>query len=88
MMLDRKSWDEFQASGLLWFVNSILHTFGWAIVVVMVDGEEKVWPARTTLRGFDPLTEDGARLALSRWMKVHAAENHAAAYPEDPEVPP
>ena len=32
-MVDRKTWKEFRESGLLWFINTILHMFGWAIVV-------------------------------------------------------
>lgn len=32
-MINKKTWDEFRATGLLWLVNTILHVFGWAIVV-------------------------------------------------------
>lgn len=32
-MVVEKSWDEFRNSGLLWWINMILHTFGWAIEV-------------------------------------------------------
>ena len=32
-MLTKKSWNEFREVGLLWFVNRILHLFGWAICV-------------------------------------------------------
>ena len=31
-MIDKKTWQEFKDSGLLWWINMILHTFGWAIV--------------------------------------------------------
>ena len=31
-MVNKKSWDEFRNNGLLWWINMILHTFGWAIV--------------------------------------------------------
>ena len=37
-MVDEKSWKEFRESGLLWFVNTILHTFGWALVAELEDG--------------------------------------------------
>ena len=30
-MIERKSWEEFRNAGLLWWINMILHTFGWAI---------------------------------------------------------
>jgi len=29
-MLTRKTGKEFRESGLLWFINSTLHLFGWA----------------------------------------------------------
>lgn len=57
--LVERPWEEFQAAGLLWWVNRILHLFGWAIVVVMDDDGkvERTYPARTTFRGFDPSLE-------------------------------
>lgn len=30
----RRSWEDFRNTGLLWFVNRVLHLFGWAIVLV------------------------------------------------------
>ena len=33
MMINKKTWEEFRDSGLLWFVNTILHMFGWGIAV-------------------------------------------------------
>lgn len=57
-MVDGKSWAEFRNSGLLWFINNILHLFGWAIVVTF-DSENgdivNVYPTRVKFRGF---TED------------------------------
>jgi len=32
-MVRPQSWETFQATGLLWWINRILHTFGWAIVL-------------------------------------------------------
>ena len=48
-----KDWKEFRDSGLLWFINTILHLFGWAIVMEM-DNDEilDVYPARVEFRGF------------------------------------
>ena len=49
----KKSWDEFRDNGLLWFINTILHMFGWAIVVEVDNGEViNAYPARVTFRGF------------------------------------
>lgn len=54
--LDRRSWQEFQEAGMVWFVNRILHLFGWAIVYeVDTDDHSKVrevFPARCRFRGF------------------------------------
>jgi len=53
-MVSNKSWEEFRNSGLLWWINMILHTFGWSIVVeVEKDGSiTNVYPARVKFRGF------------------------------------
>lgn len=51
--LHKKSWQEFKDSGLLWFINNILHLFGWVLCFNIVDDEIKeVYPARTNFRGF------------------------------------
>ena len=57
------AWEEFRDAGLLWWVNRMLHLFGWAIVVDIRAGKiERVFPARTVFRGFDPQSEtDGFR---------------------------
>jgi hypothetical protein len=56
MPTTRKTWKAFEKAGLLWFVNRLLHVFGWVIVFVEDDktGEiQEVWPARTTMLGFE-----------------------------------
>jgi hypothetical protein len=52
--MTKKEWSEFRSTGLLLFINQILHVFGWAIVFEM-DGEtvKSVFPARVKFRGFD-----------------------------------
>jgi hypothetical protein len=30
--MTKKEWSEFRSTGLLLFINQILHVFGWAIV--------------------------------------------------------
>ena len=51
--ISEKTWEEFQNSGLLWFINSILHLFGWAICIEYVDKKVvRVYPARVRFRGF------------------------------------
>ena len=74
-MIDEKSWAEFQDSGMLWWVNRILHTFGWAIVLE-VDTDTKninrAYPARCKFRGFSHDCEEDGFRKVSRFM----AENH------------
>lgn len=54
-MVERKTWEEFRECKLLWWINMILHTFGWAIVTE-IDEDNKVcecYPARVKFRGFN-----------------------------------
>ena len=52
-MVIKKSWEEFRSTGLLWWINMILHTFGWAICYEFDDGKiVEAYPARVKYRGF------------------------------------
>jgi len=70
--VDRKTWDEFCSTGLLLFVNQLLHVFGWAIVV---DGEgdsfvtKEAYPARVGFRGFHEASEAAAYEKVTAYMK-------------------
>ena len=71
----KKSWDEFRDSGLLWFINTILHMFGWAIVVEVDNGEVvNAYPARVTFRGFSEESTTNGYQKVSKWMAENAAE--------------
>lgn len=74
-MIDKKSWKEFRNSGLLWWINMILHTFGWAIVVEQ-DKETKeiiqAYPARVSFRGFDNSSNSKGYINVSQYMKDNA----------------
>jgi hypothetical protein len=72
--VEKSSWDEFRKTGLFMFVNTILHAFGWAIVVeIEYDKEKKeeigsvtaCYPARVKYRGFgeEDQTEMHERIA-------------------------
>lgn len=52
-MVTPKEWSEFQKTGLLLFINQILHVFGWAIVIKNEEGVISAFPARVTYRGFE-----------------------------------
>lgn len=72
-MVDKKTWKEFKDNGLLWFINTILHTFGWAIVFEMEDDEVvNVYPARVKFRGFDEKTVEKGYQKISKFMKENA----------------
>ena len=73
-MVEKKSWQEFRDSGLLWWVNTMLHTFGYAIIVnVEDDGTiSDVYPARVKFRGFDENTNTTGYQKISKYMKDNA----------------
>lgn len=70
--ITEKSWDEFRATGLFWWINSLLHIFGWCLVVEVSDSEPKIvkrcYPARTVFRGFDELTNDNGYGKVNQYM--------------------
>ena len=74
-MIDKISWQEFKDSGMLWWINIILHTFGLAIVLDMEDGEVKeAYPARVKYRGF------GEKNNIEGYIKVSEYMNKTLAY--------
>lgn len=69
-MIVEKSWEEFRDSGMLWWINMILHTFGWAITVEMEDGKViNVYPARVKFRGFREKNNTEGYIKVSQYMK-------------------
>ena len=75
-MVDKRDWSEFRDSGLLWWINTMLHTFGWAIVFEFDDNKNitNVYPARVKFRGFgDKQVEDGYQ-KVSKYMLDNANE--------------
>lgn len=70
-MIDKRTWSEFRNSGMLWFVNMILHTFGWAIVLDIDDNDEVVgcFPARVKFRGFSEDVNTKGYIALSEYLQ-------------------
>ena len=74
-MIEQRTWNEFRAFGLLWWVNRSLHLLGWAIVVdVAEDGTvTNAYPARVRFRGFDSASEEGGFIAVTAYMKEEAS---------------
>lgn len=75
-MINKKDWKEFKNSGLLWWINTLLHTLGWAIVF---EYDEKgniteVYPARVKFRGFDERTNESGYKNIGKFIKENANE--------------
>lgn len=75
-MLTKKTWKEFRESGFLWWINMILHTFGWAIVVDVNDNGEitNAYPARVQFRGFSEKNNTEGYIKVSQYMKENASD--------------
>ena len=74
-MVNRKSWDEFRNNGLLWWINMILHTLGWAIVTEIDEGKIiDIYPARVKFRGFGEKNNTEGYIKVSQFMKDNAKE--------------
>ncbi len=73
-MIDKRTWKEFQDTKLLWWINRILCTFGWAIVVEL-DGEFlSAYPARVKYRGFDEKSESDGFIGLSEYLEDNISQ--------------
>ena len=73
--IEEKSWNEFRDNGFLWFINRILHTFGWVIVLKSNEnGDLYAFPARTKYRGFDPVLELKGFKRFSKILKNSTGE--------------
>ena len=74
-MVTKKTWQEFRDTGLFWWINSILHTFGWAICVEFKDGIiTNSFPARVKFRGFDEKNNTAGYIRVAEYIKQHADE--------------
>ena len=70
-MLDQKTWEEFQSTGLLWLVNTFLHIFGWTLMAQVDDDGNIIGgvPCRTDYRGFTTDINDEGYLKVTDWLK-------------------
>lgn len=73
-MIERKTWKEFRECTMLWWINRILHTFGWAIVLEFGADNEIVtaYPARVKFRGFNEEDEATGFIGVSKYMKENS----------------
>lgn len=69
-MIEKKSWEEFRTTGLLWFINTILHLFGYAICCEVENGKvTDVYPARVNFRGFGETYNTEGYQKVSEYLK-------------------
>ena len=70
-MIKKKEWKEFRTTGLLLYINQILHVFGWAIVVQNDDNGkfEEAYPAKVKFRGFTEKAITKAYKKMTYYMK-------------------
>ena len=70
-MVEKQNWEVFKDSGLLWFTNMILHTFGWSIVFEYSDDNKicNVYPARVKFRGFSEKLNTKGYIKVSEYLK-------------------
>lgn len=82
-MIEKKTWKEVRDSGMLWWINMILHTFGWAIVVEVDENNEisDAYPARVKFRGFNEENNTEGYQKVSKYLK----ENSEQLYKESEE---
>lgn len=74
-MVEKKTWEEFRDTGFLWWINMILHTFGWAICVDFDNGEVvDAYPARVKYRGFIENNNTAGYIKISKYMKENASD--------------
>lgn len=76
-MIEEKSWEDFRDTGMLWWINQLLHTFGWAIVLE-IDHKTKeltrVYPARVKFRGFGEKSITEGYKKVSKYMRENAEQ--------------
>ena len=57
------------------FYNSILHAFGWAIVIEFKNDKElRVYPARVKYRGFSEESSSKSYKRIAKYMQENAEE--------------
>ena len=74
-MIDAKTWEEFIDTGLLLYLNQLLHLFGWVIVYNKYDdGSISVYPARTKYRGFSNESVTNSYSKITKYLSENIEE--------------
>lgn len=68
-MTKKKSWESFRKTGLLLFINQILHLFGWAIAYKFENKKLiEVYPVRTKFRGFSEKSVSKSYIKITQYL--------------------
>lgn len=82
-IINKKSWEEFRFTGLLLFINQILHVFGWAIIFQIDEHDDltEVYPARVKFRGFEGEAVTNAYRKMTDYLSdnIHELKEEAAS---------
>lgn len=78
--VEKRDWNEFRKTGLFMFINTILHAFGWAIVVEVDNYKElgdeapvtNVYPARVKFRGFGEIEQTDMHERIADYLSKTA----------------
>ncbi len=72
------TWDEFREKKLLWWVNMLLHTFGYVLVADFDDDGKiiEVFPATTTNRGFTENINTAGYEGMTKLMEAMKNEDN------------
>ena len=76
ILIKRSSWSEFRDTGLLWLINSMLHLFGWCIVIERDNNNNftGAYPAKTDFRGFSEKSNTKNYKKITEYMMDNSAE--------------
>lgn len=73
---EKNQWKEFRESGLLWWINMILHTFGWALEITFDDKGEIIrgYPKKVNYRGFGAKQNSIGYSKVSNYLQENIGE--------------
>lgn len=72
-----KQYEAFRNTGLLWFINSILHVFGWALHIEFDDDEDNIinmYPQRRGFRGFSEDINSNGYEKIAKYLKDNSSD--------------
>ena len=84
--IKQETWEKFSELKLLWWINRILQTFGWVIVLER-DDDGKVlhaYPARTSYRGFAEDIDERGFEGFADLLRDPLMDSSGAFPPRDP----